>query len=119
MEVYFVTLAFIGADVLTGLLRAWYNGNISSTILRKGLFHKVSEIITLFGAGAIEYGVQYVELGINVPVLAMVAGYICIMELISVLENLSEMNPALHKLFEPYFKKLNKKEDENGDSKGN
>lgn len=109
MSVYAITLGFISFDILTGLIKALYKGEINSTILRTGLFHKVSEILTLFGGGLLDYSVKYVELGITAPVLKFVSIYICTMELISIIENLSEINPKLTKFFAPYLEKLKKR----------
>ena len=111
MEIYFIVAGFIIADVITGILQAVYNGDINSTKLRQGLFHKLSEILAVAFSIGIEYACEYIELGIDVPVFKTVSIYICIMELVSVLENLCEINPALAKLFKPYFEKLNNKED--------
>ena len=60
----------------------------------------------------IEFACKYIELGIDVPVFKTVCIYICVMELVSVLENLCEINPALAKLFKPYFEKLHTKDEE-------
>ena len=110
MEIYFIVAGFIVADVITGILQAVYNGDINSTKLRQGLFHKLSEILAVAFSIGIEYACKYIELGIEVPVFKTVSIYICIMELVSVLENLCEINPALAKLFKPYFEKLNKED---------
>lgn len=115
MIVYIVTLCFILFDIVTGLIKALYNKKLNSTALRKGLFHKLAEVIAIFGSGLLEYSAQYVNLGINIPLLGVVSAYICIMELISCMENLAEVNPVLGKLFNSYLEKLKQKEgEENG-----
>ena len=106
MGTYITVGCFILFDILTGVLKALYNEGLNSTYLRKGLFHKLSEILAIIGSGLLEYGVQYVELGIEIPILNIVAVYICSMELVSILENLGEVNPTLGKLFKPYLEKL-------------
>lgn len=106
MAVYITVLAFIGFDILTGLLKALAKDGLNSTILRKGLYHKLSEILTVLGAGLLQYGAEYVQLGVEIPALICVAGYVCIMELISILENLAMLNPSLYKLFKPFLNKL-------------
>ena len=112
MMVYVVVLSFIGFDILTGFLKAFYKEGINSTVLRKGLFHKLSEIVAVAGAALFEYGSTYVNLNIDIPLVACVSTYICIMETISILENLSEVNPGLGKLFKPYLEKMKDKEEE-------
>lgn len=112
MGVYITVGAFILFDILTGIIKALYKDGLNSTYLRQGLFHKLSEVIATIGAGLLEYGVQYIDLGVDVPVLNIVAVYICLMELISILENLAEVNPRLAKLFKPYLEKLKEREGE-------
>lgn len=110
MAVYITVLVFIGFDILTGLIKALSKDGLNSTILRMGLYHKASELIAVFGAGLLEYGAKYVNLGVEVPALFAVASYICIMELVSILENLAFLNPSLYKLFKPILNKLKDKE---------
>ena len=107
---------FILFDVVTGLLKALYNGEINSTKLRQGLFHKLSEILAVVGSVLLEYGMAYVHIGIELPIFGVVGTYICVTELISILENLGQMNPILGKLFKPYLEKLKEKDGETDDS---
>ena len=111
MDIYITVLAFIGFDILTGLIKALAKEGLNSTILRKGMYHKLSEILTVFGAGLLQYGADYINLGIEIPALIGVSSYICIMELVSIIENLAILNPSLYKLFKPFLNKL-KTEDE-------
>lgn len=110
MKVYVIVLCFIGFDVLTGLVKALYTSGLNSTILRKGLFHKLSELLAVGGSGLLEYSTEYINLGVNLPLLNCVSVYVCIMELISIMENLAEVNPELNKLFKPFLEKLKSKE---------
>lgn len=116
MSAYIVTGCFILFDVITGVLKSIYKKNIDSTFLRKGLFHKLSEIVALAGCGLLELGIMYVPLRIDLPLLNIASVYICYMELISIIENLCEINPKLFNLFKPYLAKI-KKEVEDNDSK--
>lgn len=115
MAIYITVLVFIGFDVLTGLIKALAKEGLNSTLLRKGLYHKLSEILTVLGAGLLQYGANYINLGIDIPALVGVASYVCIMELVSIIENLAILNPSLYKLFKPF---LNKLKDEDGDKNG-
>ena len=112
MAAYICTGSFILFDIITGLLKAWHNKNIDSTILRQGLFNKLAEIVAVAFAAFIQYGGQYIHMGIELPVVAVVSSYICLMEFISVIENLCEVNPHLAKVFEKYLKKAKEKEEE-------
>lgn len=106
MGAYITVAAFILFDIITGIIKALYKEGLNSTFLRKGLFHKLSEILAVIGSGLLEFGIQYVNLGIEIPVLGVVTVYICSMEFVSIAENLAEVNPALAKLFKPYLEKI-------------
>lgn len=112
MEIYMVVCGFILFDVVTGITKALYKEGLNSTYLRQGLFHKLSEILAIVGCGLMEYGCSYINLGIDIHIINIVSVYICITELISILENLSVVNPQLARLFKPYLEKL--KEKQNG-----
>lgn len=112
MEIYIIIGGFILADIITGILQAIYHGDLNSTKLRQGLFHKLSEILAVLTSVGLEYAVEYIELGVNIPLVNVVSVYICLMELVSVLENLCELNPSLAKLFKPYLEKLRNEETE-------
>ena len=77
MGAYITVAAFILFDIVTGIIKALYKEGLNSTVLRKGLFHKLSEILAVIGSGLLEYGIQYVNLGIDIPVLGVVTVYIC------------------------------------------
>lgn len=106
LGVYVVIGSFIIFDVLTGLLKAFKHNNIDSTVLREGLLHKISEILVAIGSGLLPYGLTYINFNIDLPVLPVVAVYICLMELVSSIENLCDVNPQLADLFGPYLKKI-------------
>lgn len=112
MAPYICTGTFILFDIITGLFKAWHKQNIDSTVLRQGLFNKLSEIIAVAFAAFLQYGSKYVHVGIELPIVAVVSSYICLMEFISVIENICEVNPHLAKIFEKYLKKAKEKEDE-------
>lgn len=113
---YMISLIVVGVfilfDFVTGLMKAIKNKEINSTVLRKGLFHKLSEIVTVLGAWLLEYGMKYINLDIDIPLLTGVVSYICLMELISIIENLCDLNPDLFKFFRPYLEKMKPKQDD-------
>lgn len=114
MMVLIVVAFFIVFDIVTGIMEALYKGEINSTKLRQGLYHKLSEIVCVLGAYLLELGAKYIDLGISLHLVNVVSVYICTMELVSIIENLCEINPSLAKLFKPYLEKLRgeKKDDE-------
>ena len=93
------------ADMVVGFISAAINEELSSIKMRKGLLHKVLMLILIFVCLAIEIGISHtVALPYDVPTCEVVCGYIVIMELISVLENIANGYPelkdsALFKLF--------------------
>lgn len=74
------------ADVVSGFAQAQVNGTKNSSIMRKGLYRKVGELGTIMlvwvTCVAIELSIKYV---------AAVSTYVCIMEALSILENLQAM----------------------------
>lgn len=101
-----IVLGFIVFDVMTGLIKAGYNGNYNSAIMRQGGFHKSMEVMAMAVAYFVEYAVAYINIGVDVPAVPAVTVYICIMELISILENICAVNPQMCALFKPYLEKL-------------
>lgn len=101
-----IVLGFMMFDVVTGLIKAGYNGNYNSAIMRQGGFHKSMEVMAMAVAYFIEYAIVYINIGVDVPAVPAVTVYICIMELISILENICAVNPQMCALFKPYLDKL-------------
>lgn len=112
MAIYITVLCFIGFDIITGLIKALAKEGINSTILRKGMYHKLSEILAVLGAGLLQYGASFINLGVEIPALIGVASYVCLMELISIIENLALVNPQLYNLFKPFLTKLKSEKDD-------
>lgn len=108
MEVYIVCGVFILFDIVSGFLKAVKGGEVNSSVLREGLFHKAAEVLALIFATTIEYASPYISLPEGLPLVAATATYLCVMEGISVVENLCAVNPALSKLFSKYLEKVNK-----------
>ena len=104
-----ISCGFIVFDIATGFMKALYTKSVDSSVLRKGLFHKLSELLALIGSFLLGYAADYINLGIDLPILSAVSVYICTMELISIVENLCEVNPQMFALFSPYLKKLKPK----------
>lgn len=113
VHTYLVVGAFILFDIVTGIIKAVYNEGLNSTHLRRGLFHKLSEILAIIGSDLLEYSAKYIHINTDLPILEAVTAYICIMELISILENLCAVHPGLRKLLKPYLEKM-KEDKKNG-----
>ena len=93
------------ADVVVGFIQAAINNQLSSTKMRQGLLHKILILILIFACLAIEIGIGHtVKLPYDLPTCEVVCGYVIVMELISILENISRGYPQfadsqLFKLF--------------------
>ena len=78
-------LILMATDVITGWIQATVNGTWDSTKMRKGLYRKSGEILIIVLAYVIS-----VAISLPFDVAAFIAGYVVIMELISVCENLDQ-----------------------------
>ena len=110
-------LVFILFDFATGIVKAAYNKNVSSTVMREGLYHKFAEIMVIVMAGFIDVACEHLDLGFDTPILAVTCGYIVLMEIASILENIGEMNPDLAN--SPVFSIFKKGGTANGKHSGN
>lgn len=97
IEVVVVSLFFILMDVATGVCKAAYKRELSSSKMREGLWHKAGEAFLLLLGIAAQYAVDYAGVPADIPsaVFNTIAVYIIGMELVSILENISELNPEL------------------------
>ena len=83
--ILFLPLFLMAADVVTGWIQATINETWDSTKMRVGLYRKSGEILVIVIAYVI-----YAAVSLPVDMPAFIAGYIIIMEIISVAENLDE-----------------------------
>lgn len=100
---------FILLDIATGIIQAIANKDLSSEKLRKGAFHKMSFVLIICLAYLIDYGVGYIDLGFNFPIVVPTCTYICLTEIISIVENIIKINPELKdsKVLSIFFKNDN------------
>lgn len=78
-------IIMMGADVLTGWIQASVNGTWDSTKMRKGLFRKSGEIVIL----VLAYVVQ-IAIALPINIFMFISIYVCVMEVLSVIENLDQ-----------------------------
>jgi len=78
-------LILMAADIVTGWIQASINGTWDSTKMRKGLYRKSGEIMIV----AVSFAVQE-AVSLPVDVTAFISGYIIVMEILSVCENLDQ-----------------------------
>lgn len=77
-------LIFSGLDILTGYIQAVINKNVDSKVMREGLLHKCLLIVAIIIGYVVEYA-----FGLS-AVSSVITIYICVMELMSILENIKK-----------------------------
>lgn len=87
--------AFVALDVLTGILGAVINHEISSSKMREGLGHKLAFFCAFALAVLCEVAMSCMDVGLTVPAVTPVVAYIVATEVVSILENICTINPAL------------------------
>lgn len=90
-----IALAFMVMDVVTGVVQAIKNKSLDSTAMRNGLFRKVGFIFVIVLAYMCEYAMGHLDLGFNVPMVAGICTFICLTEVVSILENITKLTPEL------------------------
>lgn len=91
------------ADFITGMIKAYVTGTLSSSKMRKGGVNKVGELIVMTTGCGLEAGIKalgkYYDTSQKLAAITgtvtalLVFSYIAIMEVISILENFAEINP--------------------------
>lgn len=94
-QIFIITLGFILMDILFGVTKAAVNKELSSTKMREGLMHKMAFIGAVAVATLFEYAMGYLDFGFTAPIVVPTCVYVCATELVSIIENLGDMNPAL------------------------
>lgn len=101
-EFYIIVTPMVMAclDLVSGYLAAMHNGKVNSSVMFEGMFKKLSEVLAIVVAKATELAIAVfgaAELGMNpsIPVCTAVCIFITVYELVSVVENIGKMNPAI------------------------
>lgn len=92
---YAITFCFIVLDFLTGIVKALATKSYKSTVMRTGLFHKVSLLLVMALGVLTDFAQGYLELGVSIPIGGAICAYIVLMETGSSLENVCEINPEI------------------------
>lgn len=82
-------------DYITGVVNAIMQSELSSKRMREGLGHKFAYLAVICVALIVEYGSDYINLGIELPVFIPVCVGICLIETTSIMENCAKINPEL------------------------
>lgn len=106
--VYFLVGIFIALDFLTGVLKSFKEKNYTSTIMREGLYHKVGSVLCVLLGYIVDYTQVFLDIGVTIPVTTAICVYIVLMEIGSIIENISILNPEIvPTIIQSYFGKLN------------
>lgn len=96
MKIILVALVFNGLDLVTGIAGAIKEGGqIKSSKLRDGLFKKVGFIFCYTLGIAINYAESYLTLPFGVDLVPVICTYAIITEVVSIVENISKINPDI------------------------
>lgn len=82
-------------DYITGIVNAIMHGELSSERMRQGLGHKFAYLTIICVALIVEYGSDYINLEIELPVFIPVCVGVCLIEITSIMENCVKINPEL------------------------
>ena len=93
--VYVITGSFIMLDMISGLVKSLKSKSFSSSIMREGLFHKCGSVLCIVFAWLVDYAQTFIDIGVTVPITLTVCGYIVLMEIGSIIENVSKINPEI------------------------
>lgn len=89
-------LAFILLDIVSGIAKGASKHDLRSDAMKQGFWHKLGIITALVVAGLLDAAAGAgLDLGFDAPVFEAACGYVVIMELLSILENIAEINPEL------------------------
>lgn len=94
-HVFVVVVAFIVMDVVTGIAQAAKNKELDSSKMRDGLFHKIGFMFAVVLACLCEYAMAWLDLGFSIPMIGGVCAFVCLTELVSILENIALLAPEL------------------------
>ena len=90
-----IALFFHLVDFITGFIKALKLKQISSSKMRDGMFKKVGFILCYIIAIVIDRYGYLVGFSLNFNILPVVIAYAVCTELVSILENISKINPDL------------------------
>lgn len=90
-----IALIFNGLDLVTGIISAIKDKDIQSAKLRDGLFKKVGFMLCYFVAWLVDTEGEFIGFKFGVKMLPVIILYVCTTELVSILENISKINPDI------------------------
>ena len=95
MKFIISALLTILLDIICGITLAAKNKQISSSIMRTGFYHKCGEVLALVMSFLSDQLIKIFGYSVDFKIVYAVSAYIVIMELISILENITSLNDKL------------------------
>lgn len=106
------------ADILVGFIGAVIQHNISSTKMREGILHKILMLVLIFVCLTIEVAASHMfKLPYDIPTCEVICGYVVVMELASIIENISTAYPEFSKSGLAKLFNLDEKKEINNDER--
>ena len=88
-------LFFVTTDYLTGVIKAIMHGDLNSKRMREGLGHKFTYLILATTAWFIDTVNTHIPLGFPISLYTCTISGISLIEITSILENITAINPEL------------------------
>lgn len=112
MLIMLFCLGVILLDIITGIIKAIKNKKFDSSKMRKGGINKICEVLVLILGLLLKTALPYFKIKLNFDVLFVISSYIFFMEVVSIIENIGEINENLiPPKIKNTFKKLKKEGD--------
>lgn len=104
LKIVFAPLILMCLDIVFGYVGAMRTGTLNSTIMREGLWNKVTELMIIAAGFAAQYcievfGKEQLGLSVSVPVSTGICAYLCVYELTSIVENIGKFSQKLGEFF--------------------
>lgn len=90
-----IACAFHLFDLLSGIIAAWREHDLQSAKMRDGLFKKIGFLFCYTLAILVDTQAVAIGLKLDVNILPVIIFYSVTTEIISILENISKINPDL------------------------
>lgn len=103
VKAFVIVFVFIVFDIVTGLIASLKDGEYKSSVMKSGLWSKSAEIIAMLLGTACEYCFPLIGVTVTVPIVTAIATYLVLMELGSVIENLTKISPELKNVLGKYL----------------
>lgn len=88
-----IVAILIVLDIVSGFIQGVVNKKVDSAYMLRGLIRKSGIVLGLILAGVCEYGMLYIDLGFTIPMVSGVVIFVCVMEIVSIIENIIKIDP--------------------------